>query len=390
MCSNESISTSNFTTPHVQIAFSNLDDKNLYLTKTFSTTLWSLFPNGDHNLTDYAIFFNSEYKITWLDFLTLNPAPSPSQSNAIKALCGTSGKGWLSKNVVDCLEESSEKFGSLSCDDFTIIQQDLVRNKIAFCSSVLEKNEKQLRANVFVPFLQRKHFMLLWYCKKRNCITLIDSINQDHSFLKQEMFVFVNFLKYFMDTKVSSETTFITTSFVKQTDCNSCGVSVCIAAEMICKTVIESDNTDVTCISAPNISDYRYSIAYDLYRNSTKVDLLVNKIAKLSVLSQTYGLPNLGNTCWFNAAIQAIAFVLKQAKSHINNNSKFESPKTSGVLGTLFEQLLFYKPVGENLLKEAIILACNLCKFEFGTQNDPEEFYRLSELNDVLEANHIS
>ena len=58
--SNESISTSNFTTPHVQIAFSNLDDKNLYLTKTFSTTLWSLFPNGDHNLTDYAIFFNSK------------------------------------------------------------------------------------------------------------------------------------------------------------------------------------------------------------------------------------------------------------------------------------------------------------------------------------------
>ena len=64
------------------------------------------------------------------------------------------GKGWLSQNVIDCylsvivnkanLEEGSEKFGSLSCDDFALIQRDSVRNKFAFCTSVLDKNKKKI------------------------------------------------------------------------------------------------------------------------------------------------------------------------------------------------------------------------------------------------------
>ena len=394
-------SIDNFTTPLVVIAFSNLDDKNLNIMKTFSTTLWSLLPYAERNLTDYAIFFNSGYKITWLDFLTLNPAPSLNQSDAIKALYGTSGKGWLSQNVIDCylsvivnkanLEEGSEKFGSLSCDDFALIQRDSVRNKFTFCTSILDKNKKKLRANVFVPFLHRQHFMLLWYCKKNNCIILIDSINHDHSLLKQKMVVFQNFLKTFMDINVSNKTTFTTTSIVKQTDCNSCGVCVCIAAEMICEAAIGDNEINIkNFVSVPNISDYRYTMTYNLYRNSTKVDFLVNEIAKSSVFSQTLGLPNFGNSCWFNAVIQAIAYVLKTAKFDANSTSEFQSPNTNSGLGILLEKLLFNRPVSENLLKEAITLACNQCKFEFGTQNDPEEFYRLSELNHVLEANHVS
>ena len=122
----------------------------------FSTTFWSLLPNAERNLADNAIFFNSGYKITWLDFLTLHPILSLSQSDAIKALYGTSGKGWLSKNVVDCYlsvivnKAKVEKFGSLSCDDFALIQRDSVRNKFVFCTSALDKNKKQLRANALL------------------------------------------------------------------------------------------------------------------------------------------------------------------------------------------------------------------------------------------------
>ena len=132
----QSNSITNFTAPLVLSAFSNLDEKNLNIMKTFATTLWSLLPNAERNLKDYAIFFNGEYKMTWVDFLALNPSPSPSQSDAMKALNDTSGKGWLSKNVIDCylavivnkanIEEGSEKIGSLSYDDFAMIQQDSI------------------------------------------------------------------------------------------------------------------------------------------------------------------------------------------------------------------------------------------------------------------------
>ena len=288
------------------------------------------------------------------------------------------------------LEEDSEKFGSLSCDDFALIQRDSVRNKFAFCTSVLDKKKKKLRANVFVPFLHRQHFLLLWYCKKNNCITLIDSISQDHSLLKQKMVVFQNFLKTFMDINVSNKTTFTTTSIVKQTDCNSCGVCVCIAAEMICEAVIGDNEIDIkNFVSVPNISDYRYSLLW-LTIYTEILQKLIFWYAKSSVFSQTHGLPNLGNSCWFNATIQAIAYVLKTAKFDANSTSELQSPNANSVLGILLEKLLFNWPVSENLPKEVITLACKQCRFEFGTQNDPEEFYRLSKLNRVLEANHVS
>ena len=50
------------------------------------------------------------------------------------------------------VEEGSEKFGSLSCEDFALIQRDSVRSKFAFCTSVLDRNKKQLRANVLLHF----------------------------------------------------------------------------------------------------------------------------------------------------------------------------------------------------------------------------------------------
>ena len=82
-------SINNFTTSLVVIAFFNLDDENLNIMKTFLTTLWSLLSNAEQNLTDYAIFFNSGYKITRLNFFTLNPILSLSELYANKALYGT-------------------------------------------------------------------------------------------------------------------------------------------------------------------------------------------------------------------------------------------------------------------------------------------------------------
>ena len=79
-----------------------------------------------------------------------------------------------------------------------------------------------------------------------------------------------------MNINVSNKTTFTSTSIVKQTNCNSCSVCLSIDPEMICEAAIGSNKIDINFASAPNISDYRYTMGYDLYRISTKVDFLVN------------------------------------------------------------------------------------------------------------------
>ena len=57
--SDQSSSIDNFTTSLVAIAFLNLDDENLNIIKTFSTTLWSLLPNAEQILTDYYAIFST-------------------------------------------------------------------------------------------------------------------------------------------------------------------------------------------------------------------------------------------------------------------------------------------------------------------------------------------
>ena len=148
----------------------------------------------------------------------------------------------------------------------------------AFCTRVLDKNKKQLRANVLLHFSTDNILGCYGIARKTTALGYPNlfyiAVSRSFFFGIRDGCV-LNFLKTFMDINVSNKTTFATTSIVKQTDCNSCGICVCIAAEIICETAILNNKIDIkNFVSAPNILDYRYTMVYDLYRNSIEVDFL--------------------------------------------------------------------------------------------------------------------
>ena len=95
------------------------------------------------------------------------------------------------------------------------------------------------------------------------------------------------------------------------------------------------------------------------------------------------GLPNLGNTCWFNATVQAIVTVIKKVNSaeikcgaHLNDDE----------LQSFLVQIVNGKLNVEAYLQKTILSVCKKCKFQYGAQQDAEEFYRLSNLTNILRS----
>ena len=110
----------------------NLISKDKYeIMKSFALKVWQLTPRNNSDLVKYALIIDKNHKLSWLDVLTLNPAPSSSMFNAVTVHYGSSGKGWLSKYVVDAyltvlVRKANQKknldyFGDLDCDHSSIL-----------------------------------------------------------------------------------------------------------------------------------------------------------------------------------------------------------------------------------------------------------------------------
>ena len=362
----------------------------------FAQAIWKLLPCKKRIMTDYALFYDFFHRLSWLDMLSLNPIPTPAQFSEIKKFFPKSGKGWLSTWVVDAyladmvkkanVDSKAEKFGSLDCNDFkAIIEKNSVKDNSLLCSKILDSDKKRLRPNAFIPLLLKNHFMLLWYCRKSNCLTLVDSTHQNRSWVQRYVKVFANFLSVFYDQNTFSMQEAI---FIKQRDSKSCGVCVCIAAELICKATIT--NADINALMVPDIMEYRCVMMYHLFASSEKVDVMFNDVAKSLQSNLQPGLPNLGNTCWFNATIQSIVAVLKHANITPDNLlSSMPLTLINGLCFCFFD-LLSGKPTSDDILQDAVNSAYNLCAFTRCSQNDPEEFYRKADLNRVFSKNGFS
>ena len=95
----------------------------------------------------------------------------------------------------------------------------------------------------------------------------------------------------------------------------------------------------------------------------------------------------IGNTCWFNSVIQAVTAVLKISGQKINNPNLNADMM---ILENIINTLLKHEPVDDKILQNAVVSICNFCKFEFGKEQDPEEFFALSSLTDLLSVNGLS
>ena len=357
----------------------------------FATIIWNLIPTIETDFTKVAITICEFHKLSWLDLYTLSSAPSTSLFSAIKINCGLSGKGWLSKYVVDAFlfvltekanrKKSENFFGCLDCDQCAmIINERPIKNKTTFARTILA-NSNQLKNLIFLPLLVRRHFVLLCFCKASNCLTLYDSANRDHSEIILTMRIFVKFLQNFSQQEI-----IITEkSIINQPDDNSCGVCVCIAADAICEATLSK--CPVENISLPPILQFRQWMAYSLYANSTTSNALIQKANIAAIDRYTVGIPNIGNSCWFNSVLQATASSIKETQRNAS------APKLNfkeSNLATSLTHLLNSSQIPLDLLQETIRTVCSECQFEFGQQQDAEEFFSRSEMPQIIKSHGIS
>ena len=185
-------------------------DKNKTV-EAFALKVWQSLPSNREDLFTYAIVIDEDHTLTWLDVLNLNPAPSSSMFDAITAHYGSSGKGWLSKYLVDAFlsvivlkvnqKKTLDYVGHLDCyQSSIIINRKPIFNKHVFARQIIENKSKELRANIFVPVLLNKHFLLFWYCRSTNCLTLFNSV-VDVSFRENSscLRLFKEFLESFLN-----------------------------------------------------------------------------------------------------------------------------------------------------------------------------------------------
>ena len=384
------------------ISFSNLEfshqshpnliskDKNEIM-KSFALEVWQLTPRNNSDLVKYALIIDKDHKLSWLDVLTLNPAPSPSMFNAVTVHYGSSGKGWLSKYVVDAyltviVHKANQKknldyFENLDCDHSSIlINCKPIKNKHIFARQILNSKSNELRTNILVPVLSNKHFLLLWFCRSTNCLTLFDSMkgnfNENFSYLR----IFVEFFRSFSNN--NQEIVMQHSSVINQPDENSRGVCVCLAAMAIFESVF--NDKSVVEFSTASVNDFRYSITYELCASAIQCAPLLNEVGKGTLDDGAVtGLPNLGNTCWFNATVQAIVTVIKKVNSaEIKSSAHLNDDE----LQSFLVQIVNGKLNVEAYFQKTILSVCKKCIFQYGAQQDAEEFYRLSNSTNILRS----
>ena len=161
-------------------------------------------------------------------------------------------------------------------------------------------------------------------------------------------------------------------------------VCVCMFANIVIDLHVR--NSDKFSVIYPNgIYCFRYYIAYKLYANSIHCHSHINVVAKGVFDRYIIGLTNIGNTCWFNATAQIIAAMLIYESKCFDLELNCGSMNQSVV--DIFRNLLSYQGVNHDASRDAMIAVCTKCHFEYGLQQDPKEFFTLSQFLDFLDAN---
>ena len=127
-------------------------------------------------------------------------------------------------------------FGSLDCDDSTCILQNKIKNKAIFNNRLTIKKTQNIRPHILAPILFENHFLLLWYSNINHTLFLINSLRKDSSSVVEiTKKSFINFFGSLQTSGRSPVIKFEVKTGLVQPDNSSCGVCVCMAADMICR-----------------------------------------------------------------------------------------------------------------------------------------------------------
>ena len=365
----------------------------------FSDLVWNSLP-GIYNfpVTQIAMQIDHGHQLTWLDLHSLNSSTNQKvYSEMVKHLKQPFCTGWVSKYIIDSyislltkqfnIENNEQMFGSLDCDDSTCILQNKIKNKAIFNNRLMIKKTQNIRPHILAPILFENHFLLLWYSNINHTLFLINSLRKDSSSVAEiTKKSFINFFGSLQSSGRSPVIKFEVKTGLVQPDNSSCGVCVCMAADMICrKKQLSFDKT----LPKSQILEYRNWMLYILYLNSTSCCIEITEACKDMIYNYVIGLSNIANNCWFNAVVQAIVRVL-QAHKYITNKSDLNLETNNNFLFSLFYFLLKKTEVSDNFLENTLRVVCQQCGFTFGEQQDPDEFFQCSILQNVLAKNNIT
>ena len=299
----------------VNVDIFSLKESTASNAEKISHEVWVALPNYHQiYLLDTALNFNADHKLSWLDLQTINLAPNKEIFAKIKKNFGRfSGKGWLSKYVVDSYifalvefvigEKGLQKCGCLTCDDSLCIMQNKIKSTNSFGKKLMIGQSNALRSIIVIPILLQNHFMLLSFFEKTNSLVSYNSIKQNCStFLQKIKKPFLDFFSVLNVSNKSKLINFEAQTALIQPNSSSCGVCLCMAADELCqfkrvphKFLVEKD-----------IVKHRKWIVMFLVSNSISCQIKLKHSANEIFKTNKIGLLNISNNCWFNATIQAI------------------------------------------------------------------------------------
>ena len=122
-------------------------------------------------------------------------------------------------------------------------------------------------------------------------------------------------------------------------------------------------------------------------QKQSKTDQSATAAAEENFYKTAIDLTNISNTCWFNSVMQAVTVVLKIS------SQKIDHPNLNAVmmiLANIINILLKHKSDDCKVLQNVVFSVCNLCKLEFGKEQDPEEYFALPSWIYLLSVNGVS
>ena len=211
-----------------------------------------------------------------------------------------------------------------------------------------------------MPVLWKRHFLLLWYCKKYNEVIMYDSTSPVYTYLVSSI---KRFLLSLLSNFCSPPPSLKVDHMVEQKDSSSCGACACDNADAIASNILEVHHSDF------HADDYRVWILFALLRHSKRYRMLTKTFSQNEHCAEI-GRTNFGNNCWFYAVIQAVQRFLPRSGSR-EMIQRYAEHTVEGII----HRLVSKTEAKDGSLLAAIKSVCEKFQWNINEHQDATEFY---------------